>query len=134
MPIGCWIGIESWGSEMKVGERIAAGELNRRVTVQARATTQDTYGGQDFIWTDLFTAWASINPMSGRELVAAQAAQSDSTHEIKMRYRSEFANPTEVQKYRILYKARIFNVKASMNQEERNRVVVLQAQEGLNNG
>jgi head-tail adaptor len=35
---------------------------------------------------------------------------------------------------RVLFGARVFDINASMNQDERNRLVMLQAKEGINNG
>jgi SPP1 family predicted phage head-tail adaptor len=38
-------------------------------------------------WTDVATVWASIEALSAREFIAAQAAQSEITARVVMRYR-----------------------------------------------
>lgn len=113
---------------------IRAGDLRRRVSVQRRDVGQDDLGQPIETWATLFKAWADISPLSGKELMAAGAIQSAVTHEITMRYRPELADPKTVAQYRVLYGTRVFNIHASLNQDERNRAVILQAEEGLSNG
>ena len=113
---------------------VRAGELRRRIAVQRRDVGQDSTGQPVETWATLFMAWADIAPLNGKELMAASAVQSEVTHEISVRYRPELSDPKTVAQYRVLYGTRVFNIKASLNQDERNRVVILQAAEGLNNG
>jgi SPP1 family predicted phage head-tail adaptor len=75
-----------------------------------------------------------VSPVSGRELLAAQAVQSEVTHNISVRYRPELQNPKDVAAMRILFGSRVFDINASMNQDERNCLVVIQAKEAINNG
>lgn len=107
-----------------------AGELRRRVTIQQRVTTQDTFGGQSQTWTDFAAnVPAAIDPLSGRELMTAQATQSEVSHRITIRYL-----PGVTAAMRIVYQGRYFNISAVMNIEERNREMQILASEGLNNG
>ncbi|MFZ5762837.1 MAG: phage head closure protein [Thermodesulfobacteriota bacterium] len=67
-----------------------AGRLRHRVTIQAPGlAAASEYGDQATIWSDVATVWADIQPMSGRELFAAQAVQSEATVKITMRYRAD---------------------------------------------
>jgi SPP1 family predicted phage head-tail adaptor len=111
-----------------------SGDLRKRVTFQLRGTSTDTFGQQTTTWTDLLTTWADIQALSARELFAAQAVQSEVTHSITTRYRPEFALPKQVAAMRILYAGRIFNLAGAVNTDERNREIVIQATEGLDNG
>jgi SPP1 family predicted phage head-tail adaptor len=111
-----------------------AGVLRKVVTFQARSTGKDAAGQPLDTWTTQFTSRASIDPLTGRELIQAQIAGASATHQVTVRYRSELADPIVVAKMRILYGSRVFNIQASMNQAESNRVVILQVQEGLNDG
>lgn len=111
-----------------------SGDLRKRVTFQLRGSTADTYGQQTTTWTDLFTTWAEIAALSARELFAAQAVQSEVTHAITTRYRSELALPRKVAAMRALYNGRIFNITGAINTDERNREIVMQASESLTNG
>jgi head-tail adaptor len=55
-----------------------AGQLRHLVTLQSRSTTPDTYGEPAQTWSNLHADQpASIEPLSGRELINAQAVQSD---------------------------------------------------------
>jgi SPP1 family predicted phage head-tail adaptor len=111
-----------------------AGLLRKRVTLQRRDVAVDSYGGQVTSWTDIATVSAEITPLSGRELFAAQAVQSEVSHRITVRYQPLLANPQTVAAMRAVYNGRFFNIHASVNDEERNRQITLFASEGLNNG
>lgn len=111
-----------------------SGDMRRQMDFQTRATTQDAVGGQSTSWTTAFTAWVSIEPLSGRELLAAKAVRSEVTHRVCVRYRSALADTKVVSAMRGIYNGRIFNFHASMNQEERNAFIEIMASEGLNNG
>lgn len=111
-----------------------ASDLRHRVSVQQRATTRDSFGGQSTAWAEVAQVWAHIQPLNGRELVAAAAVQSDTTHAITVRYNPAFAKPEDADKLRIVWNGRIFNISASINEDERNRMVTLSATEGLNDG
>lgn len=111
-----------------------AGSLFHRVVFQRRDTAVDSYGQQVTSWSDAFTTWASIEPLSARELFAAQGVQSEVTHRITARYRAELANPAGVAAMRVAYRGRIFNIQGATNVKERNRTIEILASEGLNNG
>ena len=111
-----------------------AGTLRKRITIQSRSSAVDSFGAQTTTWTAVATVWASIEPSGGKELMVAQAMNIDQASTITMRWQALFADPKEVAKMRIVYGARIFNIHSSANQEERNRVLVLIASEGLNDG
>ena len=117
---------------MAVGLR--AGTLNRRVTFQSRSATPDAEGGQSIAWNVVAVVWASIEPSVGKELVAAQSMNIDQPSTITLRWQSALSDPKAVCAMRIVYGSRIFNIHSAMNQEERNRALVLIASEGLNNG
>ena len=116
------------------GYVVRAGDLRDRVTLQTRTIAQDAAGQPIDTWVTLFTGWAEIDSLTGRELMAAQAVQSSVTHEIHMRYRTEFANPNAVANMRAVYGTRVFNIHAALDQNERRRMIVLLAEEGLNLG
>ncbi|MFC5524020.1 phage head closure protein [Polaromonas jejuensis] len=111
-----------------------AGPLRKRVVFQCRDTAVDSYGQQVTTWTDAFTAWAAIEALSAREVLAAQAVQSEASHRITVRYRGEFTNPVAVAAMRINYNGRLFNISGATNTDERNRTVEIMASEGMNNG
>lgn len=111
-----------------------AGRLAHVVTVQTRSTGIDSLGQQLTTWSNLFTDFAEIRPMSGREMFAAQAVQSEVTHTISMRYRPEWGVGRASATYRILVESRVFDVHAVMDQDMRGSEVKIMASEGLTNG
>ena len=113
---------------------ICAGALRRRITLQTRTTTQDSFGGQSTTWIDVASVWASIEPSGGRELMTAQAMNIEAPSTITIRWQPAFRDPKAVAAMRAVYGSRIYNIHASENPEERNSVLVLLASEGLNDG
>jgi SPP1 family predicted phage head-tail adaptor len=103
------------------------GELRKRVTVQAEQATTDNAGGYGLGWTDVATVWAEIKPVSGNKIYTAQHLEGHVTHEITMRWQSGTAITTDM---RILYGARLFNIRAVENTGERNQFLEILAEEG----
>ena len=67
--------------------RLGGGRLRHVVDVQSMTFTTDSYGGKIRSWSNYLTGVrAEIKPLSGREFGAAQAAQSELTARIRMRY------------------------------------------------
>lgn len=67
---------------------IASGKLRHRIEIQAHQYIgQDsTTGEENRDWVKVRECWASIEPLSARDLIAAQAAQSKATARITIRY------------------------------------------------
>lgn len=107
-----------------------AGELRCYVYIEQRATTQVGAGDQATSYTTFLEGYAAITPLTGRELIAAQAANSAATHRIKMRYASGVTTAM-----RVRYGSRYFNiVSPPRNVDERSREMVFEAEEGLADG
>ena len=112
-----------------------AGQLRRRVTIQSRATTVDAVGQISQTWTTVLSGVpAHIEPLSGRELIAAAAVQSAITHRVTVRYHRDLAAPVAANARRIVFGDRYFNVQSVLNIDERNRVIEMLTEEGLSNG
>ena len=108
---------------------LQAGDLNRRITLQVRGSTRDSYGQQATTWTDWATCWARIEPMDGREVVAAKSVNAETSHLVTIRYR---AGVTAAM--RVIFGARIFNVLSVIEPEMARVSLVLACSEGLNVG
>ena len=108
---------------------LSPGELNRRVTLQVRSSTQDTYGQALDTWTDWATCWAKIDQLSGNEMVVAQAVNAALTHKVTIRYR-----PGVLASMRLLYGTRIFNIGSVVEPETAHVSLELTCGEGLNRG
>ena len=116
-----------------------AGQLRKRVVLQQRTTTVDpTYGQQTLGWVDITTLWAAIDAVSGSQLARSQSIYNMTSHHVTVRFAQVFADIKRVGSYRIVYvtagSTRYFDVGASMNESERNRMVTLLCSEGLNDG
>ena len=69
---------------------LAAGRLRHRVTIEAPATAQDpTTGAMTTSWQTLATVFAAIEPLSVRDLIAAQAVKSELAARIVIRHRTD---------------------------------------------
>lgn len=87
-----------------------AGPLRHRITIQQRGQVQDPETGEMIDdWADWpepgAKHWARIEPLSARDFIAAQAAQSELTGRITMRYRDGLL-PT----MRILYRNKVYSI------------------------
>jgi len=54
---------------------LGAGKLNKRVTIQRQAATQDAAGEVVPGWALLLAVWANVKTLSGGELVNARATE-----------------------------------------------------------
>lgn len=116
-----------------------AGDLRRRVAIQSRSSSQDTYGQQLSTWSDVLTnVPAMIEPLNGRELEIASANHPQADTRITVRYHSALANPAAAAAYRVTYTnaggTRLYDVQAVLNLDERNRTIELMCSSGVNEG
>jgi SPP1 family predicted phage head-tail adaptor len=88
------------------------------VTLQRQATTVDATGQQARTWTNVFTSFASIEPVRGREYFQASGEKADITHDIRMRARTD--KPI-VPRDRVQFGSRYFDIKSIADVGERGR-------------
>lgn len=86
--------------------------------------SRNQLGEPALAWTEVCKTWASIRPLSGRELWQAQQVQADVTHAVRMRYRMGIDATMELD-----LKGRRLKIVAVLNLEERNRTLELLCQE-----
>lgn len=111
------------------------GDLRRLINLQARDTMLDSYGAPSVTWYNVAQLWAAMNPLLGRELLAAQALYTEVTSEITVRYDSRFfADPKAAAAMRIEYNGRLFDILGMVNVDERNHLVSLFCKEGVSDG
>ena len=96
------------------------GQLDQRVTVERLEQGQDEYGGPLTTWATVFTTWAAVEPLAGREYIAAAAAQSEVTTRIRLRYR-----PGMTSADRVTHEGREFNIVSVIDYKSGNRELVL---------
>jgi SPP1 family predicted phage head-tail adaptor len=64
------------------------GEFRHRAALRSRAAIRDSFGGESIVFNDVAEVWCKIEPLSGRELFAAQQARAEVTTRVTMRYRA----------------------------------------------
>lgn len=101
-----------------------AGDLRRRVTIQQPVESEDQFRTPAVSWEPYATVWAAVEPLSGREFIEAQNTKSELSVRIRMRY---LAGVTPGM--RVLYGARIFDIKVVIDLEERHREMHLMCSE-----
>ena len=97
-----------------------AGRLDLRVTVERFTTTTDSWGQPVEKWAPLFTCWAAVEPLAGREFIAAQAAQSEVTAIIRIRFR-----PWMTAQDRVIHNGTIYGIESLVDVRSGNRELVL---------
>jgi len=102
------------------------GALRHQVVIQAEAPTADGGGGSTLAWTDVATAWARIEPLSGTERLHAGQLEDGVTHRITLRHRTGLTA-----KHRFKFGTRTFNVRAVIDRDERRRWLDVMAEEGV---
>lgn len=85
---------------------LASGKLRHRVTIQRFTKTQDPNTGLiTESWADVATIWASFEPLSGRDLIAARAQHSEISARVVIRYR-----PAVDSAMRLIHRGRIYSI------------------------
>lgn len=97
-----------------MSEYMPAGKLRQRVIIQER-TECDEDGAGEATYRDIAEVWASVEPLSGRELFYAQQVQSHTTHRVRIRHIEGLTSA-----HRFLLGDRKFNIDAVRNAGERN--------------
>jgi SPP1 family predicted phage head-tail adaptor len=104
---------------------VNAGLLRHRFVIKTAIETKDSFGGTVETQITFATVWASIEPLSGRELLQAQQVQAEVTHRVRMRYLHGVTS-----KMTGLFGTREFQFLAPpINKDERNRELEIMCKE-----
>lgn len=85
-----------------------AGRLDRRITLQRKSATQNSYGEEVAAWADLATVWAEVVPSAGREAFVAQQFAGFINATFRVRWSSLTRSITDLD--RISFDGRIYNI------------------------
>lgn len=110
---------------------IAAGRLRHlRMFQRPEYLYDEETNGQVTQWVDIGNIYCEIKPLSGRELLAAQAEDSEVTSRVTIRFRDDITD-----KCRILHRGKILNIEAVLPDPESGlEYLTLPCSEGLNDG
>lgn len=103
------------------------GALRKQIIVQVEQPTADGAGGYALAWAAVATVWAELTPLTGREINFAGHQEGRATHKIVIRWRKDLTLTTGM---RLLYGARVFNIRSILNEGESDRQATLLAEEG----
>lgn len=108
-----------------------AGKLRHRVTIQDKRRVQDAETGRlTESWVNHATVWASVEPLSAKEFIAAAATQTQVTALIKMRARDDIL-PT----MRILHRGQAYNIHGVLPDPNSGRHwITLPVSQGVSDG
>ncbi len=110
------------------------GRLRHLVRIQQQVQGRDADGAVTTSWADLLVNEpADITPVSGREFMAAQAAQSEVSARIVIRYRPDI---TVTAAMRVVHDqdGTTYNIRAVLPDPSLRRYVTLMVQAGVNDG
>lgn len=110
---------------------LAAGKLRHKVTVEQLVININSYGEQDPAqWVPFAEVWAAIEPLSGREFLAASQTQSSVTCRITIR-----ALEGLLPSMRISHRGKVYNIAAILTDPVSGReYFTLPCSEGANEG
>jgi SPP1 family predicted phage head-tail adaptor len=103
-----------------------AGKLRYRLIIEEMIETIDSMGEADRTWSTLDTVAGSVSPMSGRERIAGGQVMADVTHKVLIRY-----HPMVSETCRIHWGARLFDIVAAIDPDERHEKLELLCKEAL---
>lgn len=93
---------------------IDPGRLRERVTVQRATVTKNAIGESVQAWADLVERWASVEGLSGREVLQSGQQQTEVTHRVRMRY-----VPGMTHTDRLLWRGRVLEVSSLLEHNNR---------------
>lgn len=103
---------------------IGAGQLTKRVILQAPSVTKAADGAETVTWTTLSTIWAEIASSGGREFWQAKQANAEISHMVRIRYRARMSP-----RFRIVHGGRVFQVLSVINPDEGQTDLILLCKE-----
>lgn len=68
---------------------ISAGELDKRVTLQSKSSTRNSFGEQVDGWADLATVWAGKKLLTMKDVARAQGQSNQAEIKFLVRHRSD---------------------------------------------
>jgi SPP1 family predicted phage head-tail adaptor len=109
---------------------IAAGRLRHRVTIEQQVNVVNSFGEHSKEWEPFAQVWAAVEPLSARELLAAQQVQSQVVARVIMRY-----NAAVTASMRIVYRGVVYNIAGVQRDPESGlEWMTLPVSYGLNQG
>lgn len=100
------------------------GKLRHRITLVSYEILKDDIGSEKRKWKKIDTVWASLEPLSGRELMATGMEKAEATIRVTIRYRKDMGPNLCIR-----FGSRVFEVISAINPEEKNIFLTLMCKE-----
>lgn len=101
-----------------------AGDLNKQITFFREATSLDKCNSPINHEVELWTVWANVKPLTGRELISAQKVFPETTYSVTIRYRKGVTTDLKIK-----YRDRWLNILGMLNLDEDDRWLVMSCSE-----
>lgn len=101
---------------------------SKKITFQVLTEKVDEISSQIPEWTTVFTAWASVSSIGGREYYSARQTNSENDMIFRVRYSRKIAGYL-TSEIRIVYNGKIFDVKHIDDYMEQHRELVFRTQQ-----
>jgi len=103
-----------------------AGKLRHHIILQQPVAGLNAIREEVYIWADVATVWAAVEPSTGSWYFAGQQGESKVDGRVRIRYRSDVL-PT----WRIKFGDRYLSIVSILNPQERNKELIIMYTESL---
>lgn len=100
------------------------GKLRHRLDLQTFTETRDSHGGVTRDFSTFATVWGSVDPLSGKELLDGMQMESQVTHRVRIRQRTDIKP-----KDRLLHRTRLFEILSILDIREKTEEQILMCTE-----
>jgi len=104
---------------------IRAGRLRHRLELQTKTETRTSTGDVSMAWTTNSTVRGAIEPLTGREFVAASQTQNEVPVKILIRYHSTISDT-----WRILNNGLVYSILSIVNVDSKNKEMEIFCSQG----
>lgn len=108
--------------------RLSPGKLQHRIRILAPGETLDSYGQLTGSASTRAEKWASVEPLSGRELEKARSLSAEVTHRVRMWYTPKVTPKTQLL---VLASGKILQVESVIDPELNNEELELLCKEAV---
>jgi len=114
--------------------RLAAGKLNRQITIQRKIRVRDPAGQSIDTWVDHARVWANWKTITGsalsnQEFITGDIEVDRVVTSIRIRYREDLKSDM-----RVVYRGKFYDIKAVLPDEEFREYLDISVAEGANLG
>jgi SPP1 family predicted phage head-tail adaptor len=93
---------------------IDPGRLRERVTIQQASEIRNSLGESTQTWSTFAQRWASVDGLSGREVLLSGQQQTEVTHRVRLRYVSGLSS-----RMRLSWRGRILEIASLLEHTNR---------------